>query len=82
MSDRTYSDAEIRAFSRMSWWEYAAKAGLPTSVGRRASQRIERGPGPYVARRKPVRDYLSEPIDYLSLPLDVFSKGGADATTD
>jgi hypothetical protein len=61
----SYTDAEIRAFSRLSWWEYAAKAGLPTRVGPR---RIERGPY-YAAKQKPVRDYLSEPLDYLSLPL-------------
>lgn len=62
----SYTDAEILAYSRMSYWEYAATQGLPTSVGPR---RIERGS--YVAKQKPVRDYLSEPIDYLSLPLHV-----------
>jgi glutathione S-transferase len=67
---RSYTDAEIRAFSRMSWWEYAAKQGLPASVGPRASQRIEPGPGSYAARRRPARDFLSEPLDYLSLPLN------------
>jgi len=60
----------------MSWWEYAAKAGLPTRVGPR---RIDRGPYSYFAKQKPVRDYLSEPLDYLALPLDVFLRG-ADAT--
>jgi hypothetical protein len=58
-------NAEILALSRMSWWEYAAKHGLPTSVGRR-SPRIERGPGSYVARRKPPRDFLSEPLSELT----------------
>jgi hypothetical protein len=58
-----------------SWWEYAARDGLPMSVGRRASQRIERGPGSYVTRRKPVRDYLSEPLDWLSLPLGTLKSG-------
>jgi hypothetical protein len=38
---RSYADAEILAHSRMSWWEYAAKAGLPTRVGFR---KIDRGP--------------------------------------
>jgi hypothetical protein len=66
VSDRPYTDAEIRAFSRMSWWQYAAKAGLPTSVGPRASQRIERGPSSYVVRRKPPRDFLSEPLSELT----------------
>jgi hypothetical protein len=59
---KSYTDAEILAFSRMSWWEYVAREGLSSS-GRRASQRIERGP--YVARRKPARDYLSEPLSEL-----------------
>jgi hypothetical protein len=55
----SYSAAEILALSRLSWWEHAAREGLPTHVGPRT---IERGPGMY-AKRKPVRDYLSEPID-------------------
>jgi hypothetical protein len=62
---KSYTDAEILAFSRMSWWEYVAREGLPASGVRRASQRIERGPGSYVARRKPARDYLSEPLSEL-----------------
>jgi hypothetical protein len=68
---KSYPDDEIRAFSRMTWWEYAAREGLPTSVG---PTRIERGPGSYVARRKPARDFLSEPIDYLALPLHVLKE--------
>jgi hypothetical protein len=71
---KSYTDAEILAFSRMSWWEYAAGEGLPTSVGRRASERIERGHGSYVARRKPARDFLSEPIDWLAMPLDYLQR--------
>lgn len=70
----SYTDAEILALSRLSWWEYAAREGLPTSVGRCASQRIERGPGSYVARRKPALDFLGEPIDYLSLPLHILKE--------
>jgi hypothetical protein len=66
-----YSDAEIPAFSQMSWWEYEAKHGRPTSVGPR---RIERGPGSYVARRKPARDFLGEPTDWLALPLDYLQR--------
>jgi hypothetical protein len=54
---KSYTDAEILAFSRMSYWELDRR-GLLTSGGHRASQRIERGP--YVARRKPRRDYLSD----------------------
>jgi hypothetical protein len=60
---KSYTDAEILAFSRMAWWEYAAREGLSSSGGRRASQRIERGPGSDVARRKPPRDYLNEPLE-------------------
>jgi hypothetical protein len=71
---KSYTDAEIRAFSRMSWWEWEAKQGRPTSVGRRTSQRIERGPGSYVARRKPARDFLGEPTDWLALPLDYLQR--------
>lgn len=47
-----------------SWWTYAAREGLPTSV---STRRIERG---CYAVKKPVRDYLGEPIDYLALPLE------------
>jgi hypothetical protein len=54
----------------LSWWEYAAQQGLPTSLSRPGVRVIERGPGSYVAKQKPARDFLSEPIDYLSLPLD------------
>jgi hypothetical protein len=61
----SYIDAEILALSRMSWWEYAAKQGLPTRVGLR---RIERGPWGMKPRAN--RDYLSEPLDYLAMPLD------------
>jgi hypothetical protein len=64
-ASKSYTDAEIRAFSDMTWWQYVAKHGLPRSGGRRAGQRIERGPGSYVARRKPARDYLSEPLSEL-----------------
>jgi hypothetical protein len=60
---RSYTDAEILAFPRMSWLEYVAREGLPASGVRPAGQRIERGPS--VARRKPVRDYLSEPLSEL-----------------
>jgi hypothetical protein len=61
---KSYTDAEILAFSRMSYWELDRR-GLLTSGGRPAGQRIERGPGSYVARRKPARDYLSEPLSEL-----------------
>jgi hypothetical protein len=64
---KSYTDAEILAFSRMTWWEYAAREGLPTRVGPR---RIERGPRTV----KPSRDYLSEPIDWLALPLHVLKE--------
>lgn len=57
----------------MTWWEYAAQQGLPTSVGPRL---IERGPRDYQRPRKveAPRDYLSEPLDYLSLPLDYLQR--------
>jgi hypothetical protein len=75
----SYTDDEIRAFSNMSYWELDRR-GLLTSgesdtrdgFGRTvftkspAGQRIERGPGSYVARRKPARDYLSEPLSELN----------------
>ena len=38
---RSYTADEIRALTRMTWWEYAATQGLATSV---APRRIERGP--------------------------------------
>ena len=58
---KSYTPAELEAFTCMTWWEYAAQAGLPTSVGPR---RIERGP--YVAKPQPARDYLAD--DYLDDP--------------
>jgi hypothetical protein len=61
---KSYTDDEIRAFSNMSYWELE-RLGLHQSGGRRANQRIERGPGSYVANRKPPRDYLSEPLSEL-----------------
>jgi hypothetical protein len=70
-----YTDAEIIAYSDMSWWEHAEREGLPTSVGPR---RIERGPYPTARSRavaKPARDFLSEPIDWLSLPLHQLKEG-------
>jgi hypothetical protein len=78
-ANESYTAAEILAHSRLSWWEYAAKAGLPTHVGPRTIER-----GPQVAtrdpKRKPPRDYLSEPrggaIDYLNLPLHVLKSRG------
>jgi hypothetical protein len=60
------TDAEILAFSRMTWWEWAAREGLPTSVGPR---RIERGPS--AVKPGAPRDFLDEPIDWLSLPLHI-----------
>jgi hypothetical protein len=66
---KSYTDAEILAFSRMSWWEYAAQQGLPTRVGPR---RIERGPR--AVKPSAPRDYLSEPLDYLALPLHVLKE--------
>jgi hypothetical protein len=63
----SYTDAEILAFLRMSWWEYAAREGRPTSAG---PKRIERGSRTV----KPRRDYLSEPIDYLALPLHLLKE--------
>jgi hypothetical protein len=62
---KSYTDAEILAFSRMTWWEYAAREGLPTRVG---PKRIERGP--QVVKPSP-RNFLDEPTDWLSLPLHV-----------
>jgi hypothetical protein len=56
---REYTTAEILAFGRMSYHELE-RLGLHQSSGRPAGQRS----GPYVAKRKPTRDYLSEPIDY------------------
>jgi hypothetical protein len=65
----SYTDAEILALSRLTWWEYAAREGLPTSVGPR---RIERGP--QALKPSAPRDYLSEPLDYLSLPLHILKE--------
>ena len=71
----------------MSWWEYARRHGLPDRVSAPV-QRIERGPGSYVAssgvspeapdrvatRKPPPRDYLSEPTDWLALPLEYLQR--------
>jgi hypothetical protein len=55
---KSYPDAEILAFSRMSCWEYVAKQGLPTRVG---PKRIERGP--WTVKPRAPRDYLLAGIE-------------------
>jgi hypothetical protein len=72
LSDRPYSDAEIRAFSRMSWWEYQNLE--PAKIGR---QRTMQAPQQRT-RSKPARDFIAEPlsgpIDYLSMPVDALRR--------
>jgi hypothetical protein len=73
MSDRSYTAAEILAFSRMSWWEHAAREGLPTRVGPRtievgyrsqaerdAAERRQFSKPKAKAPKKPAYDYLSD----------------------
>jgi hypothetical protein len=66
---RSYTDDEIRAFSRMSWWEWEAKQGRPTRVGPRRNER-----GPWGMKPSAPRDYLNEPTDWLALPLDYLQR--------
>jgi hypothetical protein len=78
MSVRTPSEIlalrqELKALTAQTWWEHEARRrGLPWPPARVGPSRIERGPGSY--KRKPARDYLSEPVDFLSLPLEVLKR--------
>jgi hypothetical protein len=59
----------------MTWWEYAAQQGLPTSVEPR---KIERGAYSYPRTKRPVRDYFADEDDtHLEAPkrFDCLSEG-------
>jgi hypothetical protein len=68
----SHTDAEIIAHSDMSWWDFERKTrqGSPAR-DERVYRKIERGP--YVARRQS-RDFLSEPIDWLAMPLHILRR--------
>jgi hypothetical protein len=63
----SYTDAEILAFPNMTWQEYEAQRGRGSGP-----RRIERGPR--TVKPSAPRDYFSEPIDFLALPLHILTK--------